>query len=455
MFLGNSSAQTEWEKYPGNPVIELGPSGAWDDDSISHVSVIFDGTGYKMWYAGDDGQRMRLGLASSPDFLVWTKYHGNPVLDVGPSGTWDDVRALAPCVLYDGFEYKMWYEGNDGSNYRIGYATSTDGIEWTKYSGNPVLDLGSSGTWDDHLISGPSVLVDGSGYQMWFTGSDGSNERIGYATSTDGMVWSKYAENPVLDIGPSGEWDDVNVKHCSVLAEGFEFQMWYAAYDGYSERIGYAVSPDGVVWSKDPGNPVIDMGPAGSWDSRHAAHPSVIYRDSEYALFYNGGASSRTRIGYAISLPDCRDSDGDGSWDEACGGWDCDDSDPEVSSGAEEICGNGVDDDCDGLVDYDDDCPVEFVIEMEPSFDTGILSLDFTLGTEHPCVWTNYAVLIVPTFQFIPLWTVPFPFVFPPIEIPVAFPFPSLGVVGIYSAITSGGTREVYVFEWVDTGLQP
>ena len=36
---------------------------------------------------------------------------------------------------------------------------------------------------------------------------------------------------------------------------------------------------------------------------------------------------------------------------------DCDDSDPDVSPGAEELCSNGVDDDCDGLVDGDDpDC---------------------------------------------------------------------------------------------------
>ncbi len=47
-----------------------------------------------------------------------------------------------------------------------------------------------------------------------------------------------------------------------------------------------------------------------------------------------------------------RDGDGDGDPDGNCpGGHDCNDSDPAVSSLATEICGNGIDDNCDGRVD--------------------------------------------------------------------------------------------------------
>ncbi|HET7540760.1 MAG TPA: putative metal-binding motif-containing protein [Polyangiaceae bacterium] len=50
-----------------------------------------------------------------------------------------------------------------------------------------------------------------------------------------------------------------------------------------------------------------------------------------------------------------RDADGDGDPVWNCeGGGDCDDTDPRVNSDAEEVCGNGKDDDCDGKVDESD-----------------------------------------------------------------------------------------------------
>lgn len=55
---------------------------------------------------------------------------------------------------------------------------------------------------------------------------------------------------------------------------------------------------------------------------------------------------------------DCIDEDGDGYGDGAgCLGYDCDDADPNVHPGAEEVC-NDIDDDCDFAVDEGCPCPL-------------------------------------------------------------------------------------------------
>lgn len=68
---------------------------------------------------------------------------------------------------------------------------------------------------------------------------------------------------------------------------------------------------------------------------------------------------------------DAVDIDGDGYFDKAsdCGfdGLDCDDNDPNVNPGAEEVCGNDQDDDCDGNTDCSDVCTDDtMLVDIDP-----------------------------------------------------------------------------------------
>ncbi|MBC8234231.1 IPT/TIG domain-containing protein, partial [bacterium] len=293
----------EWVKYSGNPVLGPGPPGAWDDEAVAYSTVLFNGTEYQMWYSGYPNQR--IGHATSADGIVWEK-HPNPVLEPGPPGAWDDNHVGAPAVLFNGSEYHMWYQSHDGSYvWKIGYATSADGIVWEKHP-NPVLGPGPPGAWDDEYLGSPTVLFNGSEYQMWYSGIEGAYiARTGYATSVDGIVWEKHPDNPVLDLGPPGAWDDKQAGAPAVLFNGTEYHMWYTGNNRLSEisRIGYATSADGIVWVKHPGNPVLDLGAGGTWDDYRVVEPTVLFDGTEYHMWYSGHDGSNMRIGYATSIP--------------------------------------------------------------------------------------------------------------------------------------------------------
>jgi predicted GH43/DUF377 family glycosyl hydrolase len=234
LFSFSIYSQTEWIKYQENPVIS-GTSSAWDAAYVAFSTVIHD-TVYKMWYTGglnwNNFADTKIGYAASIDGINWEK-HPDPVLTKGASGKFDEGMVAVASVIYDEGLYKMWYIGTHSdvnNNWRIGYATSSDGINWTRQNdGNPVLDLGSAGEWDDHNVGHPTVIRDGPMLKMWFRGSRSSGiiGSIGLATSTDGVSWTKYNDpltttslfansDPVM-IGDLSSWDAAGKLFCGIL----------------------------------------------------------------------------------------------------------------------------------------------------------------------------------------------------------------------------------------------
>jgi hypothetical protein len=182
----------------------------WNRGTYGPVSVIYNSaatnTGnnpfnytFAMYYDGTTGGVESIGLGYSADGNTdWRIYGTAPVLDHGTVGDWDSDYATAGTVIH-GFDgvWRMWYSGSGpsgGGNQGIGYATSADGINWTKDPGNPIFSIYQGVAWRDSRCYTPSVLYsstrfDGNGaasaYKMWFTGeaSATGNRTIGYAAT--------------------------------------------------------------------------------------------------------------------------------------------------------------------------------------------------------------------------------------------------------------------------------
>jgi len=234
-----------WDELTENPVL-AGLGGEGYDDCM----VLKDDESYKMWFQAESNQS--IFYATSDDGIVWTE-HPSPVLEPGPAGSWDEIEADGPMVIKESGLYKMWYSSEGPS--QIGYATSPDGINWTKNVGNPLLEGGS-----------PTVVKDGATYRMWYnkdeSGSD--NDSILYAVSDDGIEWTiQNGGNPVLAYGGSS----------FVIKENSTYEIWYECSD--ESGICYATSIDGITWNIFPDNPVV------AW----AGDPTVIIDEYQYKMW--------------------------------------------------------------------------------------------------------------------------------------------------------------------------
>jgi predicted GH43/DUF377 family glycosyl hydrolase len=293
LAAGAAWGQTEWTKYEGNPVLERGAPGEWDEGLVDHLEVLFDGVTYHMWYNGGQVEHQTdIGYAISPDGVTWTKYPGNPVLRRGDAGTWDSGSMQPGAVVWDGAAFHMWYAagavpGGAGA-WPTGYATSPDGVTWTKHPGNPVLPVGSAGSWDSGGAVITAVLAEGGSYRAWYWGYQTVGwSAMGYATSPDGVTWTKHLGNPVLEPRVS-QWDS-ELGFPSVVSAGGVFHMWYTSGMYLTTaRIGHAVSVDGIHWARQPSSPVLVEGEAGDFDELGVGCPRVLLIGDTAHMFFIG-----------------------------------------------------------------------------------------------------------------------------------------------------------------------
>lgn len=303
--------QTHWIKYDDNPVL-TGYAGQWDEHLDYIGSVLYYDNQYHMWYNGYTNSHIwNVGYATSPDGINWTKDSNNPVFGAGEAGSWDQDYATCGDVTMINDTLHMWYTGYKGywDQSAIGHAYSTDGVNWTRDPGNPVLTLEMDGSVESGWMMIDEVVYDGNHFHMWYEAANmGATEgQTGHATSTGGSEWTVDPSNPAILPGNSEDWDYPVIGLPEVVYDGSIFHMWYAGGNINPSRtydIGYATSTDGSsgTWVKYSGNPVLRKGAAGSWDKECLWSGTVL--DSagiKYKMWYRGTDGSSSAFGYAES----------------------------------------------------------------------------------------------------------------------------------------------------------
>jgi predicted GH43/DUF377 family glycosyl hydrolase len=113
------------------------------------------------------------------------------------------------------------------------------------------------------------------------------------------MQFERYTGNPVLCPNPLNAWEALNVFNAAVVQYNGLFHMLYRA-QGVSRKssIGYAVSKDGLEWSRLD-RPV--MGPGLPSETRGVEDPRVTQIDGVFYMTYTGYSVQGTRASLARS----------------------------------------------------------------------------------------------------------------------------------------------------------
>ncbi|MBA7572590.1 hypothetical protein ES695_08545 [Candidatus Atribacteria bacterium 1244-E10-H5-B2] len=216
-----------------------------------------------MAWLSDFNKRMKLTIdntkinASTSQVKLWTEYGNNPILS--PEG--DEDITVWGSVLKVGSTYHMYYSYLDVGNARqIGHATSDDGKSWTKDAvNNPVFTKGVEGKFDDLGVWCSMVWKESTTWHMIYTGQETTSEiAVGYATSSDGIEWTRQNNGNAVLVGTAAAWDEADVEGWGIIKVNSTYYLWYNTVFPAERKVGLATSTNLTEWTKDGNNPLFD-----------------------------------------------------------------------------------------------------------------------------------------------------------------------------------------------------
>ncbi len=225
-----------WRMYPGNPIIPVSQDPS-DFDSgyiLDPAAIELYGIVYLFFTAHridwkDWDIPSYIGLAISEDGIRFEKHAGNPII----VGTEPEV------VLHEGRIYLFFQRKTADGYFQIYYSQSDDGIHFSEEPPHLVFGPSKqSGTFDQFSISTIRIWAEGDLFYMAYGGCDRYFDypgAIGLARSHDLRNWERYPGNPILERGLPGSWDEGALWFATILKVG---HTYYLCYEGTGTGLG-------------------------------------------------------------------------------------------------------------------------------------------------------------------------------------------------------------------------
>ena len=294
------------------PELQLGSGFAGADWNDPHVLKV--GGQYWMYASSNLGfpptppSPVQIYRFTSTDAVNWTLNPTTPVLTV-TSGQWDQGGVETPAVVSFGGKYHMFWTGYPDAwppppsaalNFRIGHATSTDGISWTKDASSLLGPSGVPGHFTEFIVGEPGPVVFNNTLYLYFSavGVDAALaaglQVVGVMTSTDGIAWSApaLAFKPDQMVYPrAANWVGYSTPNAVVIAGKVHVFVDVANDHGNNtwtqEALHHAHSADGLTgWTQDPA-PVRRLTDF-TWTQREIRSPHATLDGTTLRLHFAG-----------------------------------------------------------------------------------------------------------------------------------------------------------------------
>ena len=291
------------------PELHIGSGFAGADWNDPHVLKV--GGEYWMYASSNLGfaptppSPVQIYRFTSTDAVSWTLNPAAPVLTV-IAGQWDQGGNETPAVVSFGSKYHMFWTGYPDAwpnlnafNFRIGHATSTDGIAWTKDATYLLGPSGVSGDFAQYIVGEPGPVVFNNTLFLYFTavgvdaGLAASLQVIGVMTF-DGTTWSAPALvfKPDQTVYPrASNWVGYSTPNAAVIGGKVHVFVDVANDHGNDtwtqEALHHAYSSDGLTgWAQDaaPIRGLTDF----AWTKREIRSPGAYVDGTTLRLYFAG-----------------------------------------------------------------------------------------------------------------------------------------------------------------------